>query len=197
MVARATSVQALQPFWHGSCSARMARIREIGLRGLESRKMPIYSVHHVTTYHYRQPVAFGEHRMMFLPREGHDQHLLSSTLRIIPEPSSLRLSDDALGNRVGVALLRPRDGRLRKPYPGRTFALASLRPQPGRSRALPPRRLRARRALRPPPLPQAALCRLRRRAAKLGAGLPRRRKTHADARSPHRDDPCHPPRPHL
>src|SRR5687768_12282312 len=65
--------------------------------------MPIYSVHHVTTYRYRQPVAFGEHRMMFLPREGHDQHLLSSTLRIMPEPSSLRFSDDALGNRVGVA----------------------------------------------------------------------------------------------
>ena len=65
--------------------------------------MPIYSVHHVTTYRYRQPVAFGEHRMMFLPREGHDQHLLSSTLTINPEPSSLRFSDDALGNRVGVA----------------------------------------------------------------------------------------------
>jgi transglutaminase-like putative cysteine protease len=65
--------------------------------------MPTYSIHHVTTYRYRQPVAFGEHRMMLLPREGHDQHLLSSTLTINPEPASLRFSDDALGNRVGVA----------------------------------------------------------------------------------------------
>lgn len=65
--------------------------------------MPIYSVHHLTTYRYRQPVAFGEHRMMFAPREGHDQHLLSSSLTITPEPASLRFSDDALGNRVGVA----------------------------------------------------------------------------------------------
>ncbi len=65
--------------------------------------MPIYSVRHVTTYRYRQPVAFGEHRMMLTPREGHDQRLLSSTLKITPEPASLRFSDDALGNRVGVA----------------------------------------------------------------------------------------------
>src|SRR5688500_15987901 len=65
--------------------------------------MTIYSVHHVTTYRYSRPVAFGDHRMMFLPREGHDQHLVSSALRISPEPLSLRFSDDALGNRVGVA----------------------------------------------------------------------------------------------
>jgi transglutaminase-like putative cysteine protease len=65
--------------------------------------MPIYSVRHVTTYRYRQAVAFGEHRMMLSPREGHDQRLLSSSLKITPEPASLRFSDDALGNRVGVA----------------------------------------------------------------------------------------------
>ena len=65
--------------------------------------MTIYRVHHLTTYRYLQPVAFGEHRMMFSPREGHDQHLLESTLRISPEPATLRFSDDALGNRVGVA----------------------------------------------------------------------------------------------
>jgi transglutaminase-like putative cysteine protease len=65
--------------------------------------MPVYSVHHVTTYRYKQPVGFGEHRMMFSPREGHDQRLLDSSLTILPEPSSLRFSDDALGNRVAVA----------------------------------------------------------------------------------------------
>jgi transglutaminase-like putative cysteine protease len=41
--------------------------------------------------------------MMFSPRAGHDQHLLSSALTIYPEPASLRFSEDALGNRVGVA----------------------------------------------------------------------------------------------
>jgi transglutaminase-like putative cysteine protease len=65
--------------------------------------MQIFTVHHLTTYRYRRPVAFGAHRMMFSPREGHDQRLLSSSLVISPEPSSLRFSDDALGNRVGVA----------------------------------------------------------------------------------------------
>ena len=65
--------------------------------------MPVYSVHHVTIYRYRQPVVFGEHRMMFRPREGHDQRLLDLELAILPEPASLRVSDDALGNRVGVA----------------------------------------------------------------------------------------------
>ena len=65
--------------------------------------MPIYVVHHVTTYRYRRPVAFGEHHMMLAPREGHDQRLVESSLKITPEPVSLRFSDDALGNRVGVA----------------------------------------------------------------------------------------------
>jgi transglutaminase-like putative cysteine protease len=65
--------------------------------------MTIYSVRHVTTYRYRQPVAFGEHRMMLVPRESHDQHLLESSLTITPKPASLHWSDDALGNRVGVA----------------------------------------------------------------------------------------------
>lgn len=74
--------------------------------------MPIYSVHHVTTYRYKQPVVFGEHRMMFSPREGHDQHLLDSRLTVRPEPASLRFSDDALGNRVGVARFEMRSDTL-------------------------------------------------------------------------------------
>ena len=32
--------------------------------------MPIFVIKHVTTYRYRQPVAFGEHRMMLRPRES-------------------------------------------------------------------------------------------------------------------------------
>jgi len=74
--------------------------------------MPIYAVHHLTTYRYRRPVSFGEHRMMFLPREAHDQHLLSASLTISPEPASLRSSDDALGNRVQAARFSARSATL-------------------------------------------------------------------------------------
>ncbi len=31
--------------------------------------MPTLTIRHVTTYRYRRPVAFGEHRMMLRPRE--------------------------------------------------------------------------------------------------------------------------------
>src|SRR5665213_1889919 len=38
--------------------------------------MRILSVRHITTYRYKQPVGFGEHRMMLCPRDDHDQRLL-------------------------------------------------------------------------------------------------------------------------
>ena len=47
--------------------------------------MPILTIRHVTTYHYRQPVAFGEHRMMLRPRDDGDQRVLESELEITPE----------------------------------------------------------------------------------------------------------------
>ena len=64
--------------------------------------MPILAVHHVTTYRYRKPVGFGEHRIMFRPREGHDQKLIETSLTITPEPSDLRWLHDVFGNSVGV-----------------------------------------------------------------------------------------------
>ena len=48
--------------------------------------MPVLTVRHVTTYRYRQPVAFNEHRMMFRPRDSYDQRLLDSALVITPAP---------------------------------------------------------------------------------------------------------------
>ena len=65
--------------------------------------MPIYNVHHVTTYRYAQPVAFGEHRMMLRPLDGHDQRLVSAELTMVPRPTSLRSGRDALGNPFAVA----------------------------------------------------------------------------------------------
>jgi transglutaminase-like putative cysteine protease len=75
--------------------------------------MPVLGVHHVTIYRYRQPVAFGEHRMMFRPREGHDQRLIEATLKITPEPAELRWQHDVFGNSVGIARFAGRARELR------------------------------------------------------------------------------------
>jgi transglutaminase-like putative cysteine protease len=68
--------------------------------------MPILAIRHVTRYRYRNPVALGEHRMMFRPRESYDQRLLSCELTITPTPARLRSVQDVFGNCVQVAGLR-------------------------------------------------------------------------------------------
>jgi transglutaminase-like putative cysteine protease len=65
--------------------------------------MPTLEIRHLTVYRYRKPVRFGEHRMMFRPRESFDQHVLFYELSIEPEPSRLRYVQDVFGNSVGVA----------------------------------------------------------------------------------------------
>lgn len=75
--------------------------------------MPILTVRHVTTYRYRQPVAFGEHRMMFRPREGHDQRILDVRLDIDPAPVSIRWLHDVFGNSVALARFSGRAKELR------------------------------------------------------------------------------------
>jgi transglutaminase-like putative cysteine protease len=60
-------------------------------------------VSHVTTYDYANPVSFGDHRMMFRPRDSHDLRILSTYLGITPEPSALRWMHDVYGNSVAVA----------------------------------------------------------------------------------------------
>jgi transglutaminase-like putative cysteine protease len=61
------------------------------------------TVRHVTTYRYRQPVAFGEHRMMLRPRDSSDQRVVAADLAITPNPASLRFIYDAFGNHLGIA----------------------------------------------------------------------------------------------
>jgi transglutaminase-like putative cysteine protease len=65
--------------------------------------MPSLTIRHVTIYRYRQPVAFGEHRMMLRPRDSHDQKVIEASLDISPEPSSLCFIEDAFGNHVAIA----------------------------------------------------------------------------------------------
>jgi transglutaminase-like putative cysteine protease len=74
--------------------------------------MPLVSIRHVTTYRYRAPVGFGEHRMMLRPAEAHDQRLLSAEITISPEPSLMREVHDVSGACVGVARFDRRADRL-------------------------------------------------------------------------------------
>ena len=71
------------------------------------------TIHHVTRYHYRKPVAFGEHRMMLRPRDFHDQRVIEARIEISPEPISLRFVQDAFGNHVGIARFSGRSKELR------------------------------------------------------------------------------------
>ncbi len=67
--------------------------------------MTVYSVRHTTTYTYARPVGFGEHRLMFRPRDSYDQRLIEAVLEVEPQPSSVRWIHDVFGN--CVALVQP------------------------------------------------------------------------------------------
>jgi transglutaminase-like putative cysteine protease len=75
--------------------------------------MPILTIRHVTTYHYRHPVSFGEHRMMLRPRDDDDQKVLKSELDITPTPSHLAWTQDRFGNHVAIARFSARASELR------------------------------------------------------------------------------------
>ena len=74
--------------------------------------MPTLTIRHVTTYRYRQPVAFGEHRMMLRPRDASDQRVLEASLEISPKPKSLRFVQDGYGNHLGIARFSDRSNEL-------------------------------------------------------------------------------------
>ena len=74
--------------------------------------MTILAIRHVTTYHYKKPVVFGEHRMMLRPREDRDQKVLDAELAITPEPTRLFWTQDMFGNHVATARFA---GRIKAP----------------------------------------------------------------------------------
>ena len=74
--------------------------------------MPLLTIHHKTEYRYAHPVAFGEHRIMLRPRDGHDLRVLSGDLRIEPQPMRLRWIHDVFGNSVAIAAFDERADRL-------------------------------------------------------------------------------------
>jgi hypothetical protein len=75
--------------------------------------MGLLTVRHVTTYRYAEPVRFGEHRMMFRPRESHDLRLIHTRLDIRPRPSELRWLHDVFDNSVAIATFDDASSELR------------------------------------------------------------------------------------
>ncbi len=63
-----------------------------------------YDIVHTTVYRYREPVRFGEHRVMFRPRDSHDLRVLATDLEVSPQ-SEVRLIQDPHSN--SVALVQP------------------------------------------------------------------------------------------
>ena len=74
--------------------------------------MTVFSVRHLTVYRYRRQVEFGEHRIMFRPRDSYDQRLLTADIRIKPEPRELRWLHDVFGNCVAIATFDKADREL-------------------------------------------------------------------------------------
>jgi transglutaminase-like putative cysteine protease len=75
--------------------------------------MRVLTVHHVTTYRYSEPVRFGEHRMMFRPRESHDLRLLTTKLDVTPRAATLRWQHDVFDNSVAIATFDTEASELR------------------------------------------------------------------------------------
>ncbi len=74
--------------------------------------MPKLIVKHSTLYRYRQPVAFGEHRLMFRPRDSHDMRVIATALTIEPA-AEIRWMHDVFSNSIAVAKFEEQADELR------------------------------------------------------------------------------------
>jgi len=63
-----------------------------------------YDISHSTVYRYKSLVTFGEHRVMFRPRDSHDLRVLATDLQVSPE-AVVRMIQDPHSN--SVALVTP------------------------------------------------------------------------------------------
>jgi transglutaminase-like putative cysteine protease len=64
--------------------------------------LAILNVRHTTSYRYRRPVHFGEHRLMLRPRDSHDLRLIRTGLTCLPR-AAVKWHYDVFGNSVAVA----------------------------------------------------------------------------------------------
>jgi transglutaminase-like putative cysteine protease len=69
-------------------------------------------VRHFTAYRYARPVSFGEHRLMFRPRDSHDIRLLDTKLTVSPS-ASIRYYHDPFNNSIAIATFGERATELR------------------------------------------------------------------------------------
>lgn len=67
---------------------------------------------HTTEYHYSVPVAFGPHRVMMRPREGHDIRIVHGRLEVEPVPT-VRWLRDIEDNSIAVLTFSGRARMLR------------------------------------------------------------------------------------
>jgi transglutaminase-like putative cysteine protease len=64
--------------------------------------MIVLNICHSTVYRYRRSVSFGQHRMMFRPRDSHDLKLLDTRLKL-SSAASVRWHHDIFGNSIALA----------------------------------------------------------------------------------------------
>lgn len=64
-----------------------------------------FDITHTTIYRYKTPVSFGQHRVMFRPRDSHDLRVLATDLQVSPE-AEVRMIVDPHSN--SVALVQPK-----------------------------------------------------------------------------------------
>lgn len=64
--------------------------------------MALLTVTHTTVYRYQRPVRFGEHRLMFRPRDSHDLRLVDAALTISPR-AKVRWLHDVFSNSIAIA----------------------------------------------------------------------------------------------
>lgn len=66
--------------------------------------MTTLTIHHRTTYRYREPLKFGPHRLMLRPRESRNLRLI--THDVVCEPAAkITWAHDVLGNTVATATI--------------------------------------------------------------------------------------------
>lgn len=65
----------------------------------------IYDIVHRTEYRFNNPVGFGQHRLLFRPRDGHDMRVLATDLQVEPTALGVDLLHDVYGN--SIAHVRP------------------------------------------------------------------------------------------
>lgn len=64
--------------------------------------MTILQVRHATAYSYARPVHLSEHRLLFRPRDSHEQRLLMADLKVTPEPVDTHWIHDVFGNCITI-----------------------------------------------------------------------------------------------